>query len=105
MVAKSRKEQIEEMLAEDPRDSFLLYGLAMEHLSTGAEDLALKALQNLMALQPDYPPGYLQAGQLLARLGKEPEARDVYRVGIQVAQKAGDSHAAGEMENFLSLLD
>src|SRR5271156_3698584 len=35
MPAKSRKQQIEEMLVEDPDDPFLRYGLAMEYASEG----------------------------------------------------------------------
>ena len=105
MSAKSRKEQILEMLKDEPNDSFLLYGLAMEHQSAGEEEQALKVFGDLMASNPDYPPGYLQAGQLLARMGKDAEARNVYEKGILAAKKVGDAHAAGEMENFLSLLD
>ena len=32
---KSRLEQIQAMLADDPNDPFLRYGLAMEHVSSG----------------------------------------------------------------------
>jgi hypothetical protein len=58
-----------------------------------------------MKATPEYVPAYLQAGQLLARLDREEEARTVFRNGIAVAQKQGDQHAAGEMETFLSTLD
>ncbi len=105
MVTKSRKEQISEMLKDEPNDAFLLYGLAMEHQSLGEEVEALKIFIELMQVNPDYPPGYLQAGQLLARMGKENDAKSVYQKGIAAAKKVGDSHASGEMENFLSLLD
>ena len=44
MAGKSRKEQLEEMLAEDPGDPFLHYGLAMEHASAGDDRAAVGAL-------------------------------------------------------------
>jgi predicted Zn-dependent protease len=105
MSKSNRKEQILEMLREDPNDAFLLYGLAMEHLSLNEESQAVKVFTDLIQRNPEYPPGYLQLGQLQARLGKEEQARMTYQSGIAVARKVGDAHAAGEMENFLNLLD
>ena len=49
-------------------------------------------------------PAYLQAGQVLARLGRDDEARAVYRAGVAAAQRAGDAHAAGELQGFLDML-
>jgi tetratricopeptide (TPR) repeat protein len=101
MASKSRKEQIQDMLANDPNDPELRYFLAMEHQSCGEEEDALKCFQELMASAPDYVPTYVQAGQLLNRLQREDEARQVYRNGIAAARKKGDRHAAEEMEAFL----
>ncbi len=100
-MAKSRKEQIEAMLADDPNDPFLRYGLAMEHASTGDAATAVRCLQELLQVAPDYVPAYVQAGQLCARLDREDEAKALYRTGIAVARRKGDDHAAGEMEGFL----
>jgi Tfp pilus assembly protein PilF len=104
MSVKSRKQQIEEMLVEEPNDPFLRYGLAMECASAGNPTTAVKHLQDLIALAPDYVPAYVQAGQMLARLDREDEARTVFRTGIDVARQKGDLHAAGEMEGFLASL-
>jgi Tfp pilus assembly protein PilF len=100
-VAKSRKEQIEEMLKDDPNDPFLRYGLAMEYVSAGDDQTASRCLQELLQVAPDYVPAYVQAGQVLVRLGLDEEARALYQNGIAVARKKGDMHAAGEMEGFL----
>lgn len=105
MSQLSRKEQIMEMLQEEPNDAFLLYGLAMEHLSLNEEPQAEKVFIELVGRHPDYPPGYLQLGQLQGRMCKEDKARETYRQGIAAAKKVGDAHAAGEMESFLNLLD
>jgi Tfp pilus assembly protein PilF len=106
MTGKTRREQIEEMLTTDPdQDGFLRYCLAMEHLSAGDEAKALGGFRDLIQAKPDYVPGYLQLGQLLARMGEEDEARASYRQGIAEAQQKGDAHAANEMSGFLALLE
>ncbi len=104
MTAKSRKQQIEEMLAEDPNDPFLRYGLAMEHVSAGDDAAAASCLQDLIAVAPDYVPAYQQLGQTLLRQGRSAEARQAWSQGVQAAQKAGNQHARDEMQGFLDSL-
>jgi tetratricopeptide (TPR) repeat protein len=104
MAGGSRIEQLKSMLAELPNDAELRYFLAMAYVSAADNDAALACFQQLADENPGYVPAYVQSGQLLARLGREEEARSVFRAGISAAQKAGDSHAAGEMEAFLDSL-
>src|SRR4051794_34230556 len=104
MSSTTRRQQIEAMLQDDPNDSFLWYGLAMEQLSAGEHEAALGTFNELRRRSPDYVPAYVQAGQLLARLDREEEARAVYQIGIAAARRKGDQHAAGEMEGFLDAL-
>ena len=105
MTAKSRKQQIEEMLAEDPNDPFLRYGLAMEHISTGDDPSAVNCLQDLIAVAPDYVPAYQQLGQTLLRQGRTAEARQAWRQGVEAAQKTGNLHARDEMQAMLADLE
>jgi Tfp pilus assembly protein PilF len=100
-MAATRRQQLEALLADDPKDPFLRYGIAMEYSSEGDVETALRWLKDLIEVKPDYVPAYLQAGQALVRLDREEEARAVYRAGIALAKKMGDAHAAGEMEQFL----
>jgi tetratricopeptide (TPR) repeat protein len=104
MSGKTRKEQLQELLELDPDDSFVRYGLAMEHVGAGQDDEALAYLQELLRRDPDYVPGYLQAGRALIRLGRDDEARTTLQAGVTVATRKGDSHAAGEMAGFLESL-
>jgi Tfp pilus assembly protein PilF len=104
-MAKSRKEQIEDMLADDPDDPFLRYGLGMEYVSAGDCASALRCFRELLQVAPDYVPAYVQAGQLCARMNRDDEAKELYRTGIDVARKKGDQHAADEMEGFLMGLE
>ena len=89
------------MLAEDPGDPFLRYGLAMDYAGAGENEQAWRRFEQMFALTPEYVPAYLQAGQLLVRMGKPAEAAEVFRHGIEVARQQHDEHAAGEMEAFL----
>ena len=100
-MTKTRVEQLREMIADDPGDAMSRYFLAMEHARAGDDGQALAQFHEMFALTPEYVPAYLQAGQLLVRLGRADEARDVFRHGIDVARKQKDEHAAGEMEAFL----
>jgi Flp pilus assembly protein TadD len=101
MTGKTRRQQIEELLAEDPDDAFLRYGLAMEHVSEGDDESAVRCLENLTAVAADYVPAYLQLGQALARLGRPEQARRAWGRGVEVARRQGDRHAADEMQGFL----
>ena len=107
MAKTPRMAQIEAMLADDPDDAFLRYGLAMEHAGQGDDEAAVKVLKELIALKAGdpYVPAFLQAGQALIRLGREPEAAAVLRQGIEAARTAGDLHALGEMQGFLATIE
>ncbi len=105
MTGKTRKQQLEEMLAEEPNDPFLRYGLAMEYVGAGDDEGAVRCFRELFAASPDYVAAYMQAGQALARLGRTAEAKEVFRQGIDRAGKQGDQHAAGEMEGMLDALE
>jgi predicted Zn-dependent protease len=105
MTAKTRKQQLEEMLAEDPNDPFLRYGLAMEYVSAGDLEAAVRGFRDLIGVAPDYVAAYHQAGQSLARLGRAAEARDLLRQGVAAAARQNDAHAKGEMEALLDTLD
>jgi predicted Zn-dependent protease len=100
-------DQIESLLADDPHDAFLRYGLAMEHMSQGDDETAVAVLRELIALKPDEPyvPAFLMAGQALIRLGREADAAAVLRQGIDAARQVGDTHALGEMQGFLATIE
>ena len=100
----SRREKIEALLAEEPADAFLRYSLAMELAKEGEHQRSLSLLQDLYQGAPPYVAAFFMAGQQLARLDRIAEARTVLREGIEAARAAGDSHAAGEMSEFLASL-
>ena len=100
----SRREKIEAMLVDDPRDVFLRYSLAMELDKEGANDASLAGLAELARDDPPYVPAFFMAAQQLARLGRVNEARTNLRDGIEAARMQGNAHAAGEMSELLASL-
>jgi hypothetical protein len=100
----NRREKIEAMLADDPADTFLRYSLAMELDKEGSHDASLARFAELANNDPPYVPAFFMAGQQLVRLGRLHEAQVVLRDGIEAARAQGDSHAAGEMSEFLASL-
>ena len=101
---KSRRETLEQFVAEKPSDAFARYGLALECVKLGDDPAATGHFQTLLETHPEYVAGYYQFGQLLARLGRLEEARKLLSDGIVVAQRAGDMHARDEMQAALTLL-
>jgi thioredoxin-like negative regulator of GroEL len=96
--------QIEALLADDPADVFLRYGLAMEYVSAGDDATAADHLVRL-ATEAGYVAAFLQAGQVLARLNRVDEACDVLRRGVAAAREQRDTHAEGEMAALLASLE
>lgn len=101
---KSRREMLEQFVAQKPADAFARYGLALECVKLGDDTAAASHFQKLIETNPEYVAGYFQYGQLLSRLGRLDEARRILSDGIVVAQKTGDVHARDEMQAALTLL-
>lgn len=100
----TRREKIEAMLGDDPQDVFLRYSLAMELGQAGEHEKSLALLDDLTKETPPYVAAFFMAGQQLAGLDRINEARDYLRNGIEAARDQGDTHAAGEMSEFLASL-
>ncbi len=92
-------------IARTPTDPFPRYGMAMEYKGRGDLAEAWTVFSELLEQFADYVPSYLMAGGTLSALGRAPEAAAVYRRGIEVAGKRGDSHARGELETALTELE
>jgi tetratricopeptide (TPR) repeat protein len=101
---KSRREVLEQFVANRPADAFARYGLALECAKLGDDQAALAHFQKLLESHPEYVAAYFQFGQFLARLGHHDEARKLLSDGIVVAQRAGDIHARDEMQAALNEL-
>lgn len=104
MEGMGRLEDLQKLLEQDPANNRLQYMLGMEYLSQGKPAEAAATLGALVERDPGYVPAYYQAGRACEQAGKEAEAREFYRKGIEAARRAGDAHAAAELQAALDLL-
>jgi len=100
----SRREKIEALLAQEPTDTFLRYGLAIEYDNEERFDDALAKFEGLTGDRPPHVASFFRGAQLLVRLERVDEARTWLRTGIEEARSQGDAHAAGEMSELLASL-
>ena len=101
---KSRRQMLEEFVAQKPDDAFSRYGLALECVNSGDSAAADQHFRALLDRNAGYIPTYLIYGQMLVRESRTEEARKVLSSGIDVAIKAGNQHARSEMEALLNEL-
>ncbi len=102
MMQKTRRQKLEEFVAANPHDAFARYGLALECVNGGEHELAVQHFRELIEANPSYVAGYFHFGQLLARLKRTDEAREVLSSGVNVAQRGGNQHALEEMRAALA---
>lgn len=100
----SRRAALEKMLADDPSDVFLHYGLANELVKAGEYPAAWDRFALIHRDFPDYVPAWFRHAQALAEADETDEARTVGQQGLIVAERVGDMHAADEIRGFLDLL-
>jgi tetratricopeptide (TPR) repeat protein len=100
-MAVDRIATFRSFIQRNPADPFPRYGLAMELRTRGDLDGAAAAFDELIGGFPDYVPSYLMSGNVLAALGRRPEAIERYRRGVEVSGARGDAHAKKELEAAL----
>ena len=103
-MSAARLESLKLMVEQNPGDTFLRYGLAMEYRNAGDLERAAGEFRALLAANSEYAPAYYQGGQTLERLGLLEEAREMYREGVEVTTRKGDQHARSEMRAALEML-
>ncbi|MEP7263892.1 MAG: hypothetical protein ABI772_05320 [Bacteroidota bacterium] len=96
-MATSRINALLQFIEEDPQDKFSRYALALEYLNSGEQVLALKHLEELVAVFPDYLATYYQLGKLLESESRNTEAIAVYEKGISIAKSQGNKHTLSEL--------
>lgn len=99
-----RVETLKAMLAEDPKNSFVRYGLAMEYMKAGQSDTAMAEFRGLLEGDPDYCAAYFHGGQTLERMGLIEDAKEMYERGIEATLRTGDAHTRSELQAAVELL-
>lgn len=98
----TRLQKLLEMKEENPLDTFVIYALAMEYNGLNQSDLALKYLQDCLAVDATYVPAYYQLALVYQALQNEQEAKICLQKGLSLLQQSPDVKTKNE---FRSLLD
>src|ERR1700676_1479576 len=103
-MAANRMDVLKSMLAQNPRDIFARYGLAMEHANQGNLEQAVVEYRVLLEHNPDYAAAYFHCGQALEKLSRIDDARAMYQNGIETTSRTGDLHTKSELQAALEML-
>jgi predicted Zn-dependent protease len=85
----SRIEVFEQMLASDPSNAPVLFGLAKEYEKAGRFADVAEALTKYLAAHDDEGNAYGMLARAYERLGRREEARAAYERGVEVARAHG----------------
>ncbi|MDP2954840.1 MAG: tetratricopeptide repeat protein [Longimicrobiales bacterium] len=92
---------LERMLQSRPGDPRLLFGLALEYLKAGRREDGVRELRAYLAASDDEGNAWGRLGALLKEMGKDEEAREAYRRGIEAAHRHGHPTMAADFEDVL----
>jgi Tfp pilus assembly protein PilF len=103
-MATNRLEILKQMVGQDPANTFARYGLAMEYANNGQLEQAMAEFRSLVQQDENYAAAYYHGGQILEKLGRVEEARNLYEIGIEASTRKGDLHTRSEIEAALGML-
>lgn len=96
-MSNDRLAQLKELLAEDPKDNFVRYAIALEKKRLGHMEDAAADLEQLLKEDAKYIAAYYQLALILADLGRVPEAVHVCEIGSLQCITTGDRKARAEL--------
>jgi len=100
-MAQSKIEVFTAMLVEQPDNAMIWYGLASEQYKLENWAEAVKALRQVVSLNPDYTAAYQMLGTALANTDDLTGAQQAWRDGIEAAGRTGAWKAGQHMQALL----
>jgi predicted Zn-dependent protease len=95
-----------EKLLGTPRDGALLrFSLGVQYAKAGERERAIGYLRDSVAKDPLYSAAWKALGKALADAGRNDEALEAYRHGVEAAKRKGDKQAEKEMTVFARRLE
>jgi Flp pilus assembly protein TadD len=101
MSADSRIDALQKLLARNPNDERALFGLANEFEKNERWSDVVEHLSRYLNVAQDEGNAWGRLGHALRLSGREDEAREAYRHGIEVARMHGHPSMAAEFEAIL----
>lgn len=90
-----------EVLAMDPNDPMVHFGLGQEYMKAGVFPKAIEAFAAAVRCNAHYSAAYRFLGECYEKAQQPLEAKATYEKGIPIAQAQGDLEAAKAMSVFL----
>ena len=104
MTPAVRLEQLQKLLAADPNDAFLNFGMAMELSKLQRFDESLAQFDRVIQNDPNYVAAHFHKAKTLLTMGDIPRAKAELETGIGRAEACAEFHAKSEMEELLASL-
>lgn len=89
------------MLERKPDDARLRFGLALEYFNAGRSEEGIRELRAYLAASDDEGNAWGRLGAALRDEGKDDEAKEAYRRGIEAAERHGHPTMAEEFREIL----
>jgi len=100
-MSQSRIEIFEQMLAGDPANTMVMFGLAKEYEKAGDDAKMIEQLERYLAAADDEGNAYGMLARAYERAQQGDKARQTYQRGIEVATAHGHPGMAEEYKQIL----
>ena len=100
-MATSRIEVFEQMLAGDPGNTMVMFGLAKEYEKAGNDAKLIEVLGKYLAVADDEGNAYGMLARAYERVNQPERAREIYQQGVTAAHAHGHPGMAEEYKSIL----
>lgn len=100
---QNRIEVFEQMLAADPENTMVMFGLAKEYEKLGQHADVIRVLEDYLAKSDDEGNAYGTLAVAYEKTGEHEKAVETYRKGVDVAMAHGHPSMANEYKMTLDL--
>jgi Flp pilus assembly protein TadD len=104
-LSADRLRALEAMREKNPRDTRVLFALAMEYEKGGDLSRVVDLLSDYLALTDDQGNAWGRLGHALRQLGRTEDARAAYARGVEAASRHGHPSMAAEFEDAVADLE
>jgi predicted Zn-dependent protease len=101
-MTASRIEVFEQMLASDPENQLVMFGLAKEYEKLGRHEDVIATLNEYLRRADDEGNAYGMLARAYERLGNRTAARATYQRGVEVATAHGHPSMAEDYRQTLA---